>query len=140
MKPMDGVEVKELKVHQDNRGWLFEVLRKEWIKDSREKDFGQLLLTTSYPGQVKGNHYHNRKIEWFCVLKGKMDMVLKDLETNEVKEVVMDGDKPVIVRIPPKVAHGYRSTGKDICFLLVYCNESFDTNDPDTIPYDVVKA
>jgi len=64
---MRGVKVNTIDVKSDERGWLAEIIRQEELV--RTKEFGQFMVTTAYPSCVKGNHYHIRKFEWFCVLK-----------------------------------------------------------------------
>ncbi|MFQ6073485.1 MAG: hypothetical protein ACE5KT_12410 [Methanosarcinales archaeon] len=49
-----NINIREIKVHVDERGWLAELLRQEDVGG----DFGQFYLTTAYPNVVKANHYH----------------------------------------------------------------------------------
>ncbi len=65
---MKDVEIQDLEIKSDERGWLFELLRGEWLE--KHKQFGQFHISVAYPGKVRGNHYHTRKVEWFCVPVG----------------------------------------------------------------------
>jgi len=60
MKNIDGVIIKSLKVIPDERGWLMEILR---CDDKIFKQFGQVYLSTAYPGVVKGWHYHKKQTD-----------------------------------------------------------------------------
>lgn len=133
---ISGVEITKLRVHEDERGWLAEILRSEHLVEQRA--FGQLHITTAHPNRVKGNHYHTTKNEWFCVIKGTGLLVLEDQRTGERDEIVMGDGNLVTVRIPPGVAHGIRNVGNDMMFLLVYNEESFDPERPDTIAKTVI--
>lgn len=124
-------EIKNLTVHKDNRGWLAEIFRPE---DTNKTIKGQITITTAHPGVVKANHYHKRKYEWYCVIKGKMKLILKDMETGTQKEMILSEDKLEILKIEPNIAHGFKNIGSDVLYLLMYIDEPFDKNDPDTFP------
>ena len=53
-----GVKVKKLKIITDERGRLMEILR---CDDKNFKEFGQVYMTTAYPGVVKSWHYHKKQ-------------------------------------------------------------------------------
>ena len=80
------LNVKQLDVKKDNRGWLAEILR---VEDSGPHQFGQIIITVAYPGQTKGNHYHMRKREWYCVIKGKAKLTVVDRTTRQSTELMM---------------------------------------------------
>ena len=121
--------VKKLLVKKDDRGWLAEIVRPE---DVGEEGFGQILVTTAGPGHTKGNHYHKRKTEWYCVLQGKGILTLIDNKTQEKKKLVMGERNMVLVKILPHHFHSIKNVGKSEMVLLVYVNEPFDPSDPDT--------
>lgn len=133
---MKGLEIVPLQVYNDERGWLSELLRSEHPLHKRE--FGQIHASTSHPNYVRGNHYHKRKYEWFCVIGGTGLLVLEDIETGERKEIIMGEKNMVTVRIPPGVAHGIKNVGDSIMFLIVYNEESFNPQDPDTFGKKVI--
>jgi len=127
---MKRVEVTTLDVKKDERGWLTEVIRKEELV--RSKEFGQFMVTTAYPGYVKGNHYHTRKYEWYCVLKGEAKLVLLDSNSGEREELLLNEHQLKTVRIPPHVSHAIENTGTEMMYLLVYTDEPFVEKDADT--------
>ena len=127
---MKRIEVTTLDVKKDERGWLTEVIRKEELV--RSKEFGQFMVTTAYPGYVKGNHYHTRKYEWYCVLKGEAKLVLLDSNSGEREELLLNEHQLKTVRIPPHVSHAIENTGTEMMYLLVYTDEPFVEKDADT--------
>lgn len=132
---LPGVEVLNLTVHEDTRGWVVEILRGEQVD---KPSFGQIYVTTARPDIAKGNHYHTRKMEWFCVIKGRGLLALEDLDTHQRQEILMDESNMVTVRIPRHIAHGIRNVGDDMMFLLAYIDEPFSASDPDTFQYEVI--
>jgi dTDP-4-dehydrorhamnose 3,5-epimerase len=70
-----GVNIKPLKRIADERGYLQEVMRND---DPQFKAFGQVYLTTTYPGVVKGWHYHKKQSDNMVVVQGMMKIVLFD--------------------------------------------------------------
>ena len=133
---MTQVDIRKLVVHTDERGWLVEILRE---KHTDGKISGQFYVTAAKPGISKGNHYHTRKTEWFCVISGKAKLVLKDLKTNKVDEIAMGDENMVVVKIPPNIAHSIKNIGKNDMMLLAFIDEEFDPDDPDTIPHELIK-
>ena len=133
---MKGIEIKDLKKHIDNRGWLAEFFRPELIGSNK---LGQVTITTAYPGIVKANHYHKRKNEWYCVIKGKMELVIKNNNTGERENIILSEDELKLIKISPNISHGFKNIGKDMLYLLMYIDEPFDPEDSDTFPDIVIE-
>jgi dTDP-4-dehydrorhamnose 3,5-epimerase-like enzyme len=125
-------EIRRLEQRVDPRGRVFEILRREHVPLTT---FGQIYVFTAVPGAVKGNHYHQRKAEWFCVLAGDGELTLYDLESGYAETLVMKAGEPAVVKIPPGVAHRMTNTGESELVVLAYITEPFDPGDPDTFPY-----
>mgnify|MGYP001559360904 FL=1 len=133
---MEGVNIKNLVVHKDYRGWLAEIFRPEDVNKTMK---GQITITTAYPGIVKANHYHKRKQEWYCVIKGKMKLSLKDMKTGKREEIILSEDKLKILKIGYNIAHGFKNISDDVLFVLMYIDEPFDPNDADTFSEVVIE-
>lgn len=129
MKQREQVSIKKLHVKTDNRGWLVEVIRKE---DIGHGAFGQVLVTAAKPGQVKGGHYHKRKIEWFCVIKGRGLLTVINNISGKKEDYTLGQKNMFLVKIPPYNTHFIKNTGDEEMLLLVYVNEAFRPSDPDT--------
>ena len=123
------LKIKRLDVKKDNRGWLTEVLRAE---DTKSHQFGQIIVTVAHPGQTKGNHYHLRKREWYCVIRGRAKLTVVDRGTRQSTELMMGEDNLVTVEIPVGTLHWITNVGQDDMFLVAYTDETFNANDPDT--------
>lgn len=124
--------INKLDIKSDERGWLTEILRKENLQS--KNDFGQIFITVAKPGVTKGNHYHKRKEEWFCVIRGKGKLLLKENSSDQYQEVLMGEENMVAVRIPQNVTHAIQNIGDDMLYLLIYIDEPFNPQDPDTFP------
>ena len=127
---MKNIEILDLDKKSDERGWLIEVLGGELPEGCEE--FGQLHVSVAYPGKVRGNHYHTRKVEWFCVPAGQGLLLLKDQETGETQEVIMGVNNLKTIKIQPGTIHAIKNIGEDDMVLIVYATESFDPEDSDT--------
>jgi len=144
---IDGVIVKKLKVIPDERGYLMEMLRAD---DPFFKKFGQVYLTVAYPGVVKGWHYHKIQTDHFVIVSGMVKVVLydqrKDSKTHgEVNEFFMGVHNPMLLVIPPLVAHGMKAIGTEPGMLVNCTTEVYRYENPDEhridphkggIPYD----
>lgn len=130
---MKGIKIKNLDIREDGRGWFTEILRWEDLED-KEKKFGQMYVTVARPGQTKGKHYHTRKTEWFCVIKGLGLLTLIDKNTKEKQEIKIGEDNKVALQIPPMVWHAIANRDKNNdMYLVAYIDEPYNPNDPDTI-------
>ena len=72
---IEGVVLRELKAITDERGWLMELMRPDW--EVFEK-FGQVYLTTVYPGVVKAWHYHKKQTNHIICIRGMPKLALYD--------------------------------------------------------------
>jgi UDP-2-acetamido-2,6-beta-L-arabino-hexul-4-ose reductase len=111
-------------LHSDDRGDLFEVVKQE--------DGGQVFFSTTKPGITRGNHYHTRKMEKFCVVKGNAVIRLRRIGTDEVIEYSVSGSKPASIEMPIFYTHSIENVGTKELLTLFWTNELFDKNDPDT--------
>ena len=127
--------INKLDIKSDERGWLAEILRKENLRG--KDNFGQILVTAAKPGVIKGNHYHKRKQEWFCVISGKGKLLLKDNSSGQYQEILMGEENMVAVKIPQNVTHAIQNVGDDMLYLLIYIDEPFNPQNPDTFPGNV---
>jgi len=88
-------------------------------------------LDTSRTGAERGHHYHTRKVEFFYVLSGKLELMLKDLETGEAMTVPVEGGQRITLE--QNVAHAFRSQG--YAQVLEYSPNPYDPTD--TYPYKI---
>lgn len=123
-----NIEIKKLEKHTDGRGCLVEVLRGDQIDQKIE----HIYFSISKPGAIRANHYHKRKTEWFCTVEGGAKLILEDNKSNERRELLLSGDDPMAVMVPPNVTHLVENIGDDEMHLIVIANEVFDPDDPDT--------
>lgn len=118
-------------IHADDRGYLFEVVK-------QLAGGGQVFFSTTKPGITRGNHYHTRKYEKFCVVKGSAAIRLRRLQTDDVLEYQVSGEEPSIVDIPLFHTHSIQNTGDDELLTLFWSNELFDPIDGDTFAEQVM--
>lgn len=135
---IEGVRVKKLRVIPDERGRLMEMLRED---DDLYVRFGQVYLTTAYPGVVKGWHYHKKQVDHFVVVKGMMKVVLYDGRPesptwNEVNEFFMGEHNPILLQIPPYVFHGFKCISDDEAIVINIPSEKYNYAEPDEYRVD----
>jgi dTDP-4-dehydrorhamnose 3,5-epimerase len=109
---IQGVSLKQVTVHDDERGSFSEVFRSEWVPGCNYGNETQLNLSRSQKGALRGLHYHKKQSDWWIALHGRFQAALADLrETSPTfgKTMVFDlsWDDSVCVLIPPGVAHGF---------------------------------
>jgi UDP-2-acetamido-2,6-beta-L-arabino-hexul-4-ose reductase len=128
------IETKKLKVLRDQRGWFVELFREEFGIGK----MAQINLTVAAPGKAKGNHYHLHKTEWYCVIRGRMKLTLRDIDSGKTTELTLDDEELKLVKIPARVTHGFKNIGEGDMYLL-YCTDApFNPQDPDTFPEELV--
>ena len=130
---IDGVKIKKLKVISDERGRLMEILRAD---DDFFEKFGQVYLTTAYPGVVKGWHYHKKQADNMAVVSGMMKIVLydgrkKSKTYGEINEIFAGVHHPVIVHIPAFVYHGFKCISEKEALVVNIPTEVYNYSQPD---------
>lgn len=109
----------------DERGVFVEMLK--------TPDSGQFSYFTAHPGVTRGGHYHHSKTEKFLVIKGSARFGFRHVVTNETYELLTLGEKPQIVDTVPGWAHNITNIGEDEMVVMLWSNEIFDRERPDTI-------
>lgn len=130
---IDGVVVKKLKIFKDQRGWLMEILR---CDDLQFKKFGQVYLTTAYPGVVKAWHFHKKQTDNFTCIYGVMRVALYDARENsptkgEVMEFIIDENNRILITVPPGIYHGFKAEGNETAYFLSVPDLPYNYKEPD---------
>jgi UDP-2-acetamido-2,6-beta-L-arabino-hexul-4-ose reductase len=115
----------EVPQYGDARGVFVEMLK--------TPDCGQFSYFTAHPGITRGGHYHHTKTEKFLVMKGQALFRFRHLLTNELVELRTSGDKPQVVDTIPGWTHDITNVGKDEMVVMLWANENFDRQKPDTV-------
>ena len=126
--PEDGFGYS-LKPHEDDRG-----LFAEFIKSPSG---GQVSVNISRPGVLKGNHYHNLKVEKILVISGEGIIRLQQLGGGPVLEYPVCAERPSVVEIPPGYVHAVENTGGGDMAMVIWANQIFDPDRPDTYPAQI---
>lgn len=119
----------DLTRHADERGVFVEMIK--------TADSGQFSYFTSHPGVTRGEHYHHSKTEKFLVIRGAAQFRFRHILTDETYEILTSGIEPKIVESVPGWAHDITNIGDDEMLVLLWSNENFDRNRPDTIAHKV---
>jgi dTDP-4-dehydrorhamnose 3,5-epimerase len=144
---IDGVIVQQLKVVPDERGRLMEIMRKD---DDFFTGFGQVYVSTVYPGVVKAWHYHRVQEDRFTCVRGLVKAVLYDDREGSptrgaLNQFYLGEHRPLLIVIPAGVYHGWKCVGEYEAYVINIPSEPYDYKNPDEyrvdphsgeIPYD----
>ena len=144
---IDGVQTKTLICHPDERGRLWEILRSD---DDLFEQFGQVYITTAYPGAVKAWHAHRHQKDFFTVIAGMAKFVLYDMREGSpthglLQEFFLGRDNLQLITIPAGVYHGFRCVSDHEVVALNCPTRPYNAAEPDElrlpqdtdrIPYD----
>jgi len=119
----------DLPNYADERGNFVEFLK--------TKDSGQFSFLTINPGITRGSHYHHSKTEKFIVVQGKARLRFRHLVTKEIHEINLSDAKSQIVDTIPGWVHDVTNIGSTDVVILLWANENFDREYPDTIAEEV---
>jgi UDP-2-acetamido-2,6-beta-L-arabino-hexul-4-ose reductase len=114
----------------DERGVFVEMLK--------TKDSGQFSFFTAPPGITRGGHYHHTKTEKFLVIKGNARFRFRHILTDELFSVDTSGKTPTIVETIPGWSHDITNIGEDEMVVMLWANEIFDRENPDTYAKPVI--
>ncbi len=136
---IEGVMIKELVTHDDDRGFFREIIRA--TDDIFKEGFGQLSVSRVNKGVVKAWHLHKEQVDWFYVSSGLLKVALYDTrkESSTFKQTMVllmgDGRPAQVLKVSAGVAHGYKCLkGPAEIFYLV--SKVYDGKDEVRIPYD----
>ena len=114
-----------LKMNVDARGSFTELLKTE--------SCGQFSVNISKPGITKGQHWHNSKWEFFIVVSGHGLIQERNLNSDEVMEFEVSGEKIEAVHMLPGWTHNIVNLSEtENLVTVMWANEVFDPNHPDT--------
>ena len=114
----------EVPKYGDARGVFVEMLK--------TKDSGQFSYFTAHPGITRGGHYHHTKTEKFLVISGKACFRFRHITSGEYYELFTDGEAPKIVETVPGWSHDITNVGESEMIVMLWANEIFDRELPDT--------
>jgi UDP-2-acetamido-2,6-beta-L-arabino-hexul-4-ose reductase len=114
----------------DPRGTLAELLK--------SPHFGQIFVSRTHPGVTRGNHYHDLKVEKFCVLEGEAVIRFRPILGDEVTEHHVSGTDFKVVDIPPGMTHSIENVGTTEMIVLFWASEILDREHPDTYASEVL--
>ena len=115
--------------HVDERGMFVEMLKTQ--------DSGQFSFFTAHPGITRGGHYHHTKSEKFLVVKGTADFGFRQIISGETYRIQTSDKEPRVVETIPGWAHNITNIGNDLMIVMLWANEVFDRENPDTIASEV---
>lgn len=114
-----------LQGHSDERGLFAEMLRTE--------ESGQFSFFSVRPGFTRGGHYHHTKTEKFLVLRGDARFRFREILTGQRHEIETSDKELVVVETIPGWAHDITNVGDEEMIVMLWANEVFDPERPDTI-------
>jgi len=130
---IDGVSLKTLKVIPDERGRLMEILRAD---DEQFEKFGQVYVTTAYPGVVKAWHYHKLQDDNMTVLQGMVKIVLyddrkKSPTKGKINEFFIGDHNRTLLHIPKLIWHGFKCMSDNEAMIVNIVTECYNYKTPD---------
>jgi len=137
---IEGVQVRALQRHADERGSLTELLRADWPEFTQ---FGQAIVTVNMPGVIRGWHWHDRQTDVIVVVSGRAKVPLYDGRKGsktfgQVEEHVCGDDALKAVFVPPGVWHGYKTVSPEPATIVNFPDQVYDPANPDEnrVPHD----
>lgn len=110
--------------HGDARGVFVEMLK--------TPDCGQFSFFTAHAGITRGGHYHHTKTEKFLVIQGQACFRFRHMLTGETHELHTHAERPQVVETVPGWTHDITNTGTQEMVVMLWANEVFDRERPDT--------
>ncbi|MGQ9571587.1 MAG: dTDP-4-dehydrorhamnose 3,5-epimerase family protein [Dehalococcoidia bacterium] len=137
---IEGVEIKHLTKHADERGYLMELLR---CDDAIFQKFGQAYVSLNYPGVVRAWHYHKKQDDYLAVVKGMAKVALYDAREGspthgQVNEFFLGEHNNILLKIPQGVMHGYKTVSTEPSLIINFPTQPYDRQQPDEyrLPWD----
>ena len=147
MQLIEGVKTKQLRVMSDERGRLMEIFRAD---DDFFHKFGQVYLSTTYPGVIKAWHSHRLQHDNIACIHGMIKLVIHDPREDSptkglINEFFMGEHNPMLITIPPDLYHGWKCISQKEALIINTPTQTYNYDEPDEyridphqneIPYD----
>ncbi len=129
---IQGVLYKELIIHPDDRGFFMEVAK----EGSLFIPIKQTSFTVTHPNVIKAFHWHKKQTDLWFGISGRARAVLYDLRENsstkgQFEEFFIGDTKPMLLLIPPGVAHGYQVLGNKDFSMIYHTDQTYNPTEPD---------
>jgi len=118
---------KDLSALVEPRGWSVEPVSSALLESGRVKN---VHLVSIEPGTVRGNHVHDRQVESVMVFGGRCLVAAEDASGNR-EEMTVEPNQFILFGIPPGVAHAFKNIGKNVMYLLAFCDTPYREDEPD---------
>ena len=118
-------------MHEDDRGSFSEFIKSDYS--------GQVSINVSKAHVTKGEHWHHSKNEKFLAVKGKGVIRFREIFSDEIIEYYVSDEKLEVVDIPTGYTHNIINLGDEDMITVMWVNEPFDPDTPDTFPMEVEK-
>ena len=118
--------------HRDARGALFET--------AKASGPSQTFVSSTLPGQTRGDHFHIDLVERFMVLHGSATIRVRKVLTDEVQVFEVSDDQPVAIDMPPLHTHHIENTSDSDVITFFWSHRHFDQAHPDTYADRVLKG
>lgn len=136
---LDGVFLKQLVTHPDERGFFRELIRHN--DEFFEEGFAQLSHSMMYPGSAKAWHIHPTQVDWWYVPIGALKVALYDRRPDsptyrELQELYLgESFGATVLKIPPGVAHGCKAIG-GTTHLFYVTSGTYNSAEEGRLPHD----
>ena len=138
-----GVQIAPFIIRPDDRGYFLEVFR---FDQGITQDFGslqtlQVSASLSHPGTIKAIHYHLRQTDLWTPVMGLLQVMLYDLRADsssfgQINTLYAGALRPLQIRIPPGVGHGYKVLGTEAAMLVYATDRFYDPKDEGRLPWN----
>jgi dTDP-4-dehydrorhamnose 3,5-epimerase len=137
------VQVALSVLHPDDRGYFQELFRsgQKLAQDFATSGNLQVSAALSYPGTIKAIHYHLRQTDLWAPVTGNFQVMLYDLRVDSptfgrLNTLYTGVLRPLQIRIPPGVGHGYKVVGGDSAVLVYATDQFYDSKDEGRLPWN----
>lgn len=120
----------KLTMNIDKRGALFET--------SKAMAGSQTFLSTTVPGQTRGDHFHINLVERFVVVSGRATIRVRKVLTDEIQSFEVSGEEPVAIDMPPLHTHHLVNDSDCDVITFFWSHRLFNSSNPDTYADQVI--
>jgi dTDP-4-dehydrorhamnose 3,5-epimerase-like enzyme len=133
LKYKDPFTVIPLENHPDKRGNLFEILR---LSETDVSSEGCLSFSTINQGEMRGDHYHQKKKMWFTCVSGEVVFLLEDAEGNKTK-LVINSVQPTAVYCAPRTVRAIYNKKVEPAIIVFFASAENNPENPDIFHHHI---
>ena len=130
-------EIIQIQPYLDKRGKLKKIIKASQLPNGEQ--IGEVYFLFSNQGSVRGNHYHEKTLEYFTTIAGAVRVAIKDLDTGVFQDFQLSEEDNLILKVPARIIHAFKTEANEPSIMVAVSTREYHPTDHDTFPMQILE-